>query len=171
MLFSEGLRVAASWLFTAQSELVRDHIRDLIHQQSTSVDIAYYETPEYHDHLHRARDESYYRPMMLLESAGTVVPGWDYVDRDSGPADPIQRLAAPDPDCLGRCQSLYLALRMRLREHLWRLRITKDERRAWYYDWLLTTSDTAAEMRTLDLGVNISAHFIANCGCGCARNT
>jgi ATP-binding cassette subfamily B protein len=39
-----------------------------------------------------------------------------------------------------------------LREFDWRKRVTEDERRVWYYDWLLTSSETAAEIRLFDLG-------------------
>ncbi len=36
------------------SELVQDHIRALIHRKSVEVDLAYYDLPDYFDHLHRA---------------------------------------------------------------------------------------------------------------------
>jgi ATP-binding cassette, subfamily B, bacterial len=43
--------------------------------------------------------------------------------------------------------ALAVVLRYGLRQHLWRKRVTSDERRSWYYDWLLTDSETAAELR------------------------
>ena len=39
-----------------------------------------------------------------------------------------------------------------LRYHEWLKRATADERRGWYYDWLLTSSEAAAEIRLFDLG-------------------
>ena len=58
---------------TAEAELVQDHIAGLIHRKSISADLAFYESPDFYDHLHRARDEAGSRPMVLLEKLGTVV--------------------------------------------------------------------------------------------------
>ena len=150
MLATEGLRAIASWLFVAVSERVRDHTYDLIHRQSTAVDLSYYETPEYHNHLHRARDEAYYRPIWLLDSTANLFQG-------SVTLVSVLLLLVPYGVwlplilILSALPALYLALRLRLKEHLWQLRTTADERKGWYYDWLLTSGETAAEVRTLEL--------------------
>src|SRR5262249_333810 len=39
-----------------------------------------------------------------------------------------------------------------LQQHRWRQRTTADERRTWDYDWLLTSGETAAELRLFGLG-------------------
>jgi ATP-binding cassette subfamily B protein len=43
-------------------------------------------------------------------------------------------------------------MRHALDQHYWRMRTTADERRSWYYDWLLTAAETAAELRLFGLG-------------------
>jgi ATP-binding cassette subfamily B protein len=48
--------------------------------------------------------------------------------------------------------ALIVALYWTLRQYDWRKRVTEDERRVWYYDWLLTSGETAAEVRLFDLG-------------------
>ena len=48
---------APRWLRTAQSDLVQDYISSLIQEKSASVDMAFYESPEFYDHLHRARTD------------------------------------------------------------------------------------------------------------------
>jgi ATP-binding cassette subfamily B protein len=48
--------------------------------------------------------------------------------------------------------ALYVVLNHTLRHHAWRLKITADERRTWYFDWLLTARETAAELRLFSLG-------------------
>src|SRR5215204_610043 len=73
VLLAELLRSVASWVRTAQAELVRDHIGGIIHTQSVGVDLAFYESPEYFDQLHRARHEATYRPIELLENLGGLV--------------------------------------------------------------------------------------------------
>ena len=57
---------------TAQAERIKDHVAGLIHERSVAVDLAFYESPEFYDRLHRARDESGDRSIALLESLGGV---------------------------------------------------------------------------------------------------
>ena len=52
-----------------------------------------------------------------------------------------------------------MVLHYSLREHQWRLDRTPDERRTWYYDWLLTSGDTAAELRLFGLGRHFQLAF------------
>lgn len=42
----------------ARAEFVQDHISSLIHRQPVAADLASFETPEFDDHLHRARSEA-----------------------------------------------------------------------------------------------------------------
>ena len=70
LLFMEILCAAADWVRTVQSHLVEECVDELIHEKSTLIDIAFYELPEFHDHLHRARQEAGMRPIGLLENAG-----------------------------------------------------------------------------------------------------
>ena len=46
-----------------------------------------------------------------------------------------------------------------LRRQTWQLRATKDQRRTWYYDWLLTTREAAAEMRVFHLGAPFAREY------------
>ena len=62
--------------------------------------------------------------------------------------------------------ALYIVLHYRVREHRYRLRVAADERRTWYYDWLLTARETAAELRLFGLGERFQAAHQA-CGAGC----
>jgi ATP-binding cassette subfamily B protein len=57
--------------------------------------------------------------------------------------------------------TLYIVLRHALDQHYWRLRTTSDERRTWYYDWVLTAVDTAAEVRLFGLGEHFQSAFQA----------
>src|SRR5271157_2767425 len=151
MLLSELLRSLAAWVRTAQAALVQDHISSLIHAKSASVDLAFYDSPDFYDHLHRARADAGYRPVALLESLGglaqngvTLVAMFGVLI-PYGPWLPLALLASSLP-------AVWVVLRYTLRQHEWRLRTTADERRTWYYDWLLTTADTAAELRLFGLG-------------------
>jgi ATP-binding cassette subfamily B protein len=154
LLLTEFLRSATSWVRTAQSELVQDYISALIHRQSVAADLAFYELPDYYDHLHRARSDASYRPVALLESLGSLLQNsitlvaMAVVLIPYGLWLPIALLASTLP-------AFGVVLRYTLRQHQWRLRTTADERRTWYYDWLLTSGETAAELRLFNLG----SHF------------
>jgi ATP-binding cassette subfamily B protein len=151
LALGEALKAATSFVRTAQSDMVEDHTRLLIHRKSAEVDLAFYDSPEFYDHLHRAREESYYRPLLLLDNLGSVVQNgftlaaMGVVLARFGAWIPLALAASTLP-------ALLVVARHGVRQHLWRRRTTAAERRAWYYDWLLTDSETAAELRLFGLG-------------------
>ena len=156
MLLSEILRSIAEWIRASQAERVKDHIFTLIHEKSIDVDLAFYESPEYYDHLHRARMEAQYRPLVLLEHLGGLLQNsislvaMAAILTSFGLWLPFALLVSTLP-------ALLAVLRHSLRRHQWRLRITADQRRQRYYDWLLTDTRNASEVRLFGLG----QHFIA----------
>ena len=151
MVATELLRGLATWLRTAQSELAYDYITGLIHQKSAAADLAFYEMPEFYDHLHRARAEAVYRPILLVESLGSLLQnGITMIAMVAvlvpfGPLLPIALLISTAP-------ALYLVLKSSLHRHEFAHRSTTMERQTWYYDSLLTSGDSAAELRLFDLG-------------------
>ena len=48
--------------------------------------------------------------------------------------------------------ALWVVVRTVVREHNWRVRTAADERRAGYFDWVLTSLENAAEVRLFQLG-------------------
>jgi len=158
LLLSEAARAAAGWVRTAQADLVQDYVSGLIHRKSVSVDLAFYDMAEFYDHLHRARSEAGYRPVVLLENVGAIVQnGITLLSMVAilipfGAWLPLALLASTLP-------ALYVVLRHALDQHYWRQRTTADERRTWYFDWLLTAGETAAEIRLFGLGDRFQAAF------------
>lgn len=49
-----------------------DYINKLIQDQSSLLDMAYYDNPEYHDTFHRAQQEAAFRPVRILENMMSV---------------------------------------------------------------------------------------------------
>lgn len=158
MLLSELIRAALAWIRAVQSERVQDFVMGLIHKQCIQADLAFYETPAYHDHLHRARSEARHRPVELLESAGSLLQsGITLVAMIAilvpyGPWLPLALIASALP-------ALYVVLRHSVRQHSWLRRTTPDLRRARYYDWLLTAAQTASELRLFSLGDHFRAAY------------
>jgi ATP-binding cassette subfamily B protein len=157
-LLAELLRSLSDWVRTGQAELVKDHISARIHHKSVAADLAFYESAEFHDRLHRARDQAGYRPVVLVESLGSLLQNgltllaMGAVLIPFGAWIPLALLASTLP-------AFFVVLRYSLRQHRWRQRSTADERRTWYYDWLLTSGETAAELRLFGLGLFFQAAF------------
>jgi ATP-binding cassette subfamily B protein len=159
-LLSELLRSATVWVRTHQSELVQDYITALIQRKSAEIDMAFYDSAEFYDRLHRARSEAAYRPVLLLESLsgilqnGITLAAMLAVLAPFGVWLPVALLVSTLP-------ALYVVLRNTLRQHEWRLRTTADERRTWYYDWLLTSYEAASELRLFALGERFQSAYDA----------
>ncbi len=151
MLFGELLRGFTNWVRTVQGERVKDYIAGLVHEQSMAVDMAFYESPDFFDHLHRARNDAGHRPVALLENLGSLLQtaitaiAMAGVLLSYGWLLPIALIISTLP-------ALYVVLHHRLLMHQWQLESTAHRRRGWYYDWLLTDRETAAELRLFDLG-------------------
>src|SRR2546425_2731667 len=64
LLLTELLKVCLEWIGTAQSELVQDHITDLVHAKSTAVDLAFYRSEE---HTSELQSLAYLVCRLLLE--------------------------------------------------------------------------------------------------------
>ena len=151
LLLMEVVRAGINWVRAVQTELLRDHLTALIHQKSIAVDLAFYELSDYYDHLHRARLEASYRPVALLGNLGALLQhGITLLAMGAIliPLGPWLALALG----LSTLPALYVVVHYALAEHQWRQRATADDRRAWYYDWVMTTAEAAAELRLFGIG-------------------
>jgi ATP-binding cassette, subfamily B, bacterial len=150
-LLSEALRVAASYVRVRQSELVQDYITGLIHDQSVQLDLGFYESPDFYDHLHRAREDTNHRPVILLESAGGILQSsitliaMAIVLMRFGIWMPLALLVSAVP-------ALLIVGRYTARYHQWSIQTTPERRRATYYGFTLTSHNEAAEVRLFQLG-------------------
>lgn len=151
LLASEVLSSAISYVRTVQSDRFRDFITGLIQEKSATVDLEFYDSPEFFDHLHRAKDEATYRPVQLIETLGTLVQNTITLVAMAGVLLPYGAWL-PLVLVLGTLPAFWVVIRYSLLEHNWRRRVTPDDRRSWYYDWLLTMAEPAAEMRLFALG-------------------
>lgn len=158
MLLIEVARSAASMVRAVQTELLQDHIHALIHEKSASVDLAFYEFPDYFDHLHRARGEATYRPVALLENLGSLFQNSITLFAMGViliPLGPWLALAL----IISTLPAFFVVVRYALAEYQWRQRTTADERRTWYYDWVLTAAEAAAELRLFGLGKHFQSAY------------
>ena len=139
------------WVRIAQSEYVRDYLSALIHSKCVAVDLAFYESPEYHDSLERVQNDLNNRPLALLESAGSLVQNTvtlltvGVLLLPYGIFLPLALAASTIP-------ALFAVVHYNRRSYDWWSATTTARRRARYYESVLTTSQTAAELRLFNLG-------------------
>jgi len=158
LVLMEIVRVAINWVRTAQAELLQDHITSLIHEKSVTADLAFYELSDYYDHLHRARTEAWYRPVALLGNLGALLQNSITLLAMGAiliPLGPWLALAL----MLSTLPAFCVVVHYAVVEYQWRQRTTGDERRAWYYDWIMTTADAAAELRLFGLGKYFQSNY------------
>lgn len=150
LLLTEILQSTASWIRTAQAEYVGDFLTNKIHRQAAELDLAFYESPEYHDLMERAKGDSSSKPLALLESFGLVIQNtitmvaMAAILINYGWWLPLILLIGTLP---ALCVTLYTD---RIFHRWWKSR-SDDRRWASYYDAMLTHSESAAEMRIFDL--------------------
>ena len=158
LVLAELLKVALQWIGFAQSELVQDHVSDLIHAKATSIDMANYETADFLDRLYRVRHDASNRPLALLEGAGSLlqntvtVVGIGTLLLSYGAWLALALFAGTVP-------AFIVVLRASRQYHDWWTRTTTDRRRTQYFGDLLTGAPHAAEMRLFGLGGHFRAAF------------
>lgn len=158
VLLGEFLQGVSEWIRTAQSELIQDHLSALIHQKSLAVDLAFYESPEFYDHLYRALSDATSRPQALMESSGNLLQNsitllaMALVLVPYGVWLPLALLLSTLP-------ALYTVLRYNWQSHQWWEKTTTDRRRTVYYNLMLTTPEGAAEVRQFGLGGHFRSCF------------
>lgn len=141
------------------SQRLIDHVSDLLQRQSSRLDMEYYDTPAYHDTLHRAQQEASYRPLQILSNfmalgsslvsvvgvvAMLVTASWWVI---------AIMVVAVVP---GFAVRLYKARRI----YRFRRENTQLYRRTSYYSSILTARDFAKELRTFNLAPLFRGRFV-----------
>ena len=151
MLLTVLLQSVNEWINTAQSELIQDYISQKVHTQAVMVDLAFYESPDYFDRLHRAANEAASHPLALMQSTGSLLQNGLTLVGMGAVLIPYG-LWLPVVLVLSTLPALYVVLRYNLQYHQWWEGTTQDRRWTNYYNTLLTNSMAAAEIRLFGLG-------------------
>jgi ATP-binding cassette, subfamily B, bacterial len=150
LILTELIKVALEWIGAVQSELVQDYVSDLLHAKATSVDLAFFETPDFYDHMYRARVDASNRPLALLESGGSLVQNTVTV---VAMAAILIRYGAWLPPALlvSTLPAFYAVVRTSRRYHNWWKNTTTERRRTQYLEVVLTDAFYAGEVRFFGL--------------------
>jgi ATP-binding cassette, subfamily B, bacterial len=148
----------ATWIREAQSLLVTDHVVDVLHRKSSTVDYGYYEDPRYHDTLHRAQQEAPSRPTQIVgnltqvaQNALTAVGILILLSTVHWVLTVVLFLAV--------LPALLVRIRHGRRLYRWQRQRAAMERKARYLGWLLTLPFHAKELRIFNLGEELRRRF------------
>ena len=151
LLLTAILRSALNIIRAEQSQIVQDKISTLIQEKSVALDLSFYESAEYLDKLHRAQNDASHRPVELVESLSTLLQNSITLVAMASVLLPFG-IWAPGVLVLSTLPVLHVVLKHRLRYFNLNYKNTQHERRAWYYNWLLTSRENAAEIKMFELG-------------------
>lgn len=158
-VLSEILGSVSQMIYTTHAERLTDYIFALIHEKSVKADIAFFEQPEFFDHLHRARNEAHSRPLELLNQLGSLLQN-SVTMISMGVILLRYGIWLPVVLLISALPTFYVVLYSTSRMHRWERGKTSLKRRSNYYDRLLTDGATAAEIRLFNLGDYFKRKFI-----------
>ena len=150
-LFTALMRSVSGLVSGAQSQVVTDHMSDVLHAKSIEVDLEYYESSQYYDTLRRAQQEAPYRPTHIVN--GLVQIGQNGISLLAIAAlllsfhwvITVVLFVAVIPGIVVR-------IKYSGKMYRWQREQTSTERKADYLNWMLTGSCHAKEIRLFDLG-------------------
>lgn len=151
LLLQQILGSLIEWINTAQTELVQDHMKHLIHGKAVEVDFAFYENAEYYDRLEMANTQATQRSLALLQNIGGLLQGAVTLVSISAILVTYS-LWLPVVLLVSTLPALYVVVKHNQRLHDWWNTTTADRRWAYYFDTLLTVQRSAAEVRIFSLG-------------------
>jgi len=145
------VRALAELAGQAQSLVLTDQLTGILHGQSVAVDLEYYEDARYYDTLHRAQGDAISRPISIVNRLIQVGQSAISLIGVAG------LLIAFNPWLalvllLVALPGAQVRLIYSRRQFAFEQEQTKQERRSWYYHWILTNSFFAKELRLFGLG-------------------
>lgn len=135
----------------AQSALISDHVQTLLDAKSVEVDLEYYENSEYYETLHRAQREASVRPMIVVN--GLFQSGRSFISLTTMAALLLSfNWVAALIVAFAALPATLVQYKYSSKNYRMQCNITPKERRALYFNKLLTSIDYAKEIRLLGLG-------------------
>ncbi|MBN1996270.1 ABC transporter ATP-binding protein [candidate division KSB1 bacterium] len=157
-VLSNLLTSLAGYIQERQSLLVTDYVFTKIHEKSVQVDLEYYENPKYYDSLHLAQQESPGRPTQVLNNIVQMIQNCITLFAMIGLLITFH-WAIASALLLAVLPGLFVRLRFSHKLFDLQKKRAKLERRAYYFNWLLTGDYHAKELRLYNLGKMFITQF------------
>lgn len=151
LVLQQALSSVSSWVQAAQTEVVQDELKALIHEKAVAVDYGFYESSEYFDLLQEANAQGTSRTLSVLRNLGLLV---QHTITFASIALILAAYSAWLPLVLlvGTLPAVYLIVWHNRKYHAWWKDTTRARRWTNYLDVLFIEPRFAAEMRLYDLG-------------------
>lgn len=148
------IKAVSTYLTEVQAAHVSELVNDRIHAKTVSLDLSYYEDPEYFDILKRALDAGVQRPSQVIVSLFNILKNCMTLLALGSVLLTIDWVLLP---LLIVFVVPTLMIRINFSDiyNEWRIHKTPLERRSDYLSSLITTDQAAKEVRTF----NLSGHF------------
>jgi ATP-binding cassette subfamily B protein len=154
MLLTEVFQSLLDMVRTAQADIIQDYIKNLVHDKSAVMDMAHFESHEYHDRLEQATSEGISRPLSLLESIGGLVQNAITLILVAGLLLQYS-VWLPLVLLISTLPAFVIVLRYDREYNKWWQGTTGDRRWIQYFDIMLTHPNAVAELRAF----NLNPHF------------
>lgn len=151
MVTEQVLQHVLGLVRTAQSEHFSDYIYERIHTQAVAVDIAYYETSDYYDRMHRVLGSASTQPLALLETMGALAQNTITLVA-MGAMLTSYAWWLPVVLFVSAVPAFRVLVRFNTKYHAWWEKRTEQMRRAQYFSMVLTAGPFAPEVRLFGLG-------------------
>jgi len=150
-LLSSVISILAGWVSRGHSQLVVDHVQNILHAKSLEVDLEYYENSQWYDQLHRAQQEASFRPIAILNSLVQVAQNAISLVA-MGVLLWMFHWAVVLVLILGALPDFLVRLRFANITYDWQRDRTSESRKAGYLNWVLTRDIFAKEIRLFQTG-------------------
>jgi len=154
LLLSQVIGSVLNWIRTAQSELIQDHIKMKIYRQAASIDLEFFETPEYFDLLDRSLNQAEGRSLSILQNISGLLQNLTTLVAIAALLIPYS-IWLPLVLLLSTLPALFVVVRHDRLRHTWWEETTEKRRWVHYYNLVLTIRYFAAELRIF----NLNEHF------------
>lgn len=153
-------RSIAQLVTEAQALVVTDYVQDVLHEKSVAIDLEYYENPKFHDTLHRAQLEAPIRPTRIVNGLAQLGQNAVSLVAMGGLLISFHWVMAAIV-LLAALPAGFARLKYSRRAYHWLHRQTQAQRKARYFNFLLTGAEFAKELRLFGLGTTFRDRFRA----------
>jgi ATP-binding cassette subfamily B protein len=143
-----------------QSQVVTDHVSDLLHAQSISVDLEYYDDPRYSDTLHRAQQEAAGRPASIVGNLFSLGQNILSLTAITALLFSFNRVTGLVLFCVALPAAVVRIIYAR-RQFSFENEQAENERLAEYYHEMMINPGPAKEIRLFNLGTFFRERFLS----------
>jgi len=158
MLLTEVFQSVLDMVRTAQADIIQDYVKSLIHDKSAAMDMAHFESHEYHDRLEQATSEGASRPLSLLESIGGLIQNTITLMLVAGLLLQYS-VWLPLVLLISTLPAFVIVLRYDREYNKWWKGTTGERRWIQYFDIILTHPNAVAEIRAFNLNPRFQTRY------------